>query len=201
MAPPPSAAERLRRSLCLQQPTARSPVRYLPGLRVPQATRGWNQTTGFPALAQSGCPGRPVLPRPVPGRRLPLAGRTRAGTWSYRTSMSAHPRASAASHLLGRARAARDQACDVSPDGHLDVALMVTLIPRSPWQPAGPSGRMRHQGWIPRRWKSSGVSCAPRTLPTPSATTAGMTARRAVLPGSGWPEYPGPCGPGVLVPG
>lgn len=28
--------------------------------------------------------------------------------------------------------AARDQACDVSPDGHLDVALMVTLIPRSP---------------------------------------------------------------------
>ncbi|MGD0927353.1 MAG: hypothetical protein ABR926_19420 [Streptosporangiaceae bacterium] len=30
------------------------------------------------------------------------------------------------------------------PDGHLDVALMVTLIPRSPWQLAGPTGKLAH---------------------------------------------------------
>ena len=201
MIPPPSAAERLRRTSCRQQPTGRSPVRYLSAVRVPQAARGWNQTTEFPALAQPGCPGRPVLPRPVPGRRLPLAGRTRTGIWSYRTSISAHSRASAASHLLSMLNgyrsaarravqhpttrpvrsplpadglvggawtchwgapairqhrelaamgwvppAARDQACDVRPDGHLNVALMVTLIPRSRRQPSRAHREIAHRG-------------------------------------------------------
>ena len=42
--------------------------------------------------------------------------------------------------------AARDQACDVSPDGHLDVALMVTLIPRSPRQPSRAHREIAHRG-------------------------------------------------------
>jgi len=42
--------------------------------------------------------------------------------------------------------AARDQACDVSPDGYLDVALMVTLIPRSPWQPSRAHREIAHRG-------------------------------------------------------
>jgi hypothetical protein len=51
--------------------------------------------------------------------------------------------------------AARDQACDVSPDGHLDVALMVTLIPRSPCQPGGRTGKSRTAA------RPGLASCAP----------------------------------------